>query len=245
MEHSKEGIHLNIEKTLAYITDEMEEGDAFILEAHIADCDECAQKVYQYNYIKENFDEIWDSLSVGHIARELFELRLLESLVDANLKPDFLKRIQSWAKDFFEKTQIVMGIVVDASKKTAKIVEDGLEALSRAGKIPCFVPVGRAVHTLGDGVEDAIRHQERRGPHGEKIDIYFSKNIIQFKIRPLALETPPPLLWLFPKTQGPSIIKATHQPLETDYLTAEFSIDELTNLNDYIIFLEYQPTGTH
>lgn len=232
--------HLKTESIIEYITDKMSEGDSFRLETHLADCDECAEKVYRLNHIRENFDEVWDSLSAENLARDLFEIRLLESLVKANLKQETLKRVQSWVDNFFQKTHIVIGIAVDKSKKSVRILQDAIEEMRALGQIPSYVPVGEPVRVLGEGTEEETRHEERQGPNGEKIDIYYEAGKVQLKIIPLSFESPLPLLWLLPEKDGPSIIKETRRPRETDYLVAEFSIEELADLNDYVIFLEYK-----
>ena len=238
--------HVPIESILRYISDKISEKDAFILETHLADCDECAEKVFRYDYIRKNFSEVWNSLSVDHAIMELIELQLLESLIDAKIKPDLIQRIQSWVKDFYQKTQIVMGIMWNASQKTAEIIHEELADLIQRGQIQVFAPVGKPARVLGavseEETRDRIQQIRKVGPNGEIIDIFYSDETIQFKIKPITFKSPAPLLWLFPVKEGTSVVKETYRPAETDYLVAEISTSELKDLSHYLIFLEYQET---
>ena len=232
--------HPSKEDLLAYVSDRLSEEDSFRLEMHIADCDECAKTAYQYNLLRDNPDEIWDSLSVQNLAKDLVTLRLIRSIEYAGARPDLLSRVHAWIKDFPTKSQVVANLAVNKSKWTLEIMEEGFEAFKRIGQLSWFAPAPHAVRVLGEKMDEEVEHQERLGPKGEKISIYFSRGLIQFKITPLSFEEPYPLLWLFPLKEGKSIIKETHRPEETDYLVAEVSTDEVLDLNAYAVFLERQ-----
>ena len=234
--------HLTQEKALEYISGKLDEEQLFEIDEHLATCTRCVARVRALRMLRANFDEIWDSLSVENLARDALETRLLESLMQSDVKQEILQRAQSWVKSFYQTSQMVIGLAVDISKKTVSILQDVTEEMSTWGQIPRYVPVGQPVRVLGEGAdEDTL--EERRSPSGEKIDIYYTDGTVQLKITPLSFESPPPLLWLLPKSGGPSIIIETQHPIETEYLVAEFSIEELADLNDYIIFLEYKEMG--
>jgi hypothetical protein len=238
--------HLTLENMYDYVTHKMADNDAFLLEDHLSACDKCTRKVYLYRYILENFNEIWDSLTLEQVAKEALEIRLLESLVDANLEPTMLKRLKTWVKDFYQKTQFVMGIMRNATQKTAEIMHEGLADVVQHRQIPQFTPVGYPARVLGEVSEEETpgRSQQvkKLGPNGEIIDIFYSNDTIQFKIKPITFKYPAPLLWLFPVKEGTSIVRETYRPAETDYLVAEISTHELKDLSHYLIFLEHQET---
>jgi hypothetical protein len=235
--------HPSKEDILAYVSERLPEEDSFRLETHLAECDECAEKAYQYNLLRDHPDEIWDALSVQNVAKEVLALRLMHSLEHAAVRPDLVGRIRVWIKDFSNRTLGVAGIAVNKSKRTLEIIEEGVEALKRIGQMPWFAPAPQGVRVLGEGTDSFVEHQERLGPCGEKIIIYFSKGLIQFKITPLSFEQPYPLLWLLPLKEGKSILIETYRPEETDYLVAELSTEEVMDLNHYAILLEKRRHG--
>lgn len=228
--------HIKTSDILAYISGNVSEGDSFRLETHLADCDECAKKVSRLNYIRENFDDIWDSLTAENLAKDLLELRLLESIEETDLEPEIRHRVISWIKNSSRKAQVVMGFVVDASKRRIEILEASAREMGALAKLPSYVPVGEPVRVLGEDLEEEARHEQRQGPNGEKIDLYYSEGMMQFKVTLTPLNPPFPLLLFYPKKGGPSIIKATRRPEETDYLVAEMSIDEPIDLSRYLVF---------
>jgi len=232
--------HPNKKDILAYVSDRLSEEDSFHIEMHLADCDECAEMVHQYNLLRENPDEIWESLSVQNLAEDLLVLRLMHSIEYSDVRPDLLGRIRSWIGEFSNRSQVIANMVVNKSKWTLEIMEEGLDALRQIEQLSWFVPAPQAVRVLGEKTDEEVEHQKRLGPRGEKISIYFSRGLIQFKIIPLSFEQPYPLLWLFPLKEGKSIIKETHRPEETDYLVAELSTDEVQDLNAYAVWLERQ-----
>lgn len=235
--------HLTLEEVYAYVSHKMADNDAFLLEDHLSACNKCTRKVYRYRYILENFNEIWNSLTLEQVAKEALEIRLLESLLDADLEPTVLKRLKTWVNHFYQKTQIVMGIMRNATQETAEIMHEGLPDLVQNRQMPVFASVGPPAHVLGAVSEEARpggrRPVKKLGPNGEMIDIFYSNDMLQFKIKPVTFKSPAPLLWLFPIKEGTSIVRETKRPAETDYLVAEINTHELKDLSHYLIFLEH------
>lgn len=230
--------HLTSDDIIDYICGKMSEGDSFQLETHLADCDKCAERVFLYNILRENFDEIWDSLSLQNLVKDALEIQLLESLVNATIEPYLSNRIYRWIKDFHLKTGHLLSIVVNTAKKTAEMVEGGFRGLTETIQIPTFSPVGEAVRVSGPGMPDGSRHVKIIGPNGEEIDAYFSSKKIVINIRPKIIKKPWPLVWLLPIEKGTSLIKESYLPEGADFLTAEFIFDENIDTK-YDILLEY------
>lgn len=230
--------HLDEENIIAYISDKLSEGDSFRLETHLADCDKCAEKVYHYNMIRENFDEIWDSLSLQNLVKDALEIQLLESLVNTTIEPHLSNRIYRWINNFHQKTGHLLSIVVNTSKKTAEMVEEGFRGLTETFQIPAFAPLGEAVRVSGSGMPDDTKHVKRIGPKDEEIDAFFSSKKIVINIRPQILKKPWPLVWLLPIKKGTSLIKESYRPEGANFLTAEFIFDENIDTK-YDILLEY------
>lgn len=232
--------HINLADIAAYVSGQMGEGDSFDLELHIAHCDQCAEKVSHFHMIREYFNEIWETLTLKDLIQDLVRIKLLESLLVSDINTGLLLRIEAWIKDFYNRTRIIISASLGLSKKTTEMVINQLSP-GLFGQIPQFKPVGAPIRVLGDGESGSEQQQRMQGPGNEKIDIFQSGNGLQIKIMNSKTDPPLPLIWAFSLDKGISVFKETYHPEETDYLVAEFSTDELTDLSEYIFLLEGAP----
>lgn len=210
--------HLSIERALAYVAGKVTEEESFWIETHLADCDECARRIYNYNIIKENFDEIWDSWTAKSHAQALFQAHFLESLQKAEVPARLQERIKEWAKNVFQKTGAILNVVFSFPDKTVKIAQEGLEKFCRPGFSLQFFPVAVPSFVRGEAKRFS-RSVETQGspwikvtadPTGRRISIQTER-----------IEKPWPLVILKPKTGG-AIVGEFYRPAETDYLLSEF-----------------------
>jgi len=211
--------HLTLENALAYIAGKVTEEESFQIETHLADCDECARRVYSYNIIKENFDEIWDSWTAKEHAVALFQARFLEALEKAKVPPRLDQRIKAWAKKVSQKTETVLDIILDFRDKTAKIFQEGLERFCQPGIGLTFLPAPVPSWITGEAREASIS-VEAQGPPWVKVTV--DPSVRKIAVQAEILKKRWPLIILLPKAKGKAIIGEFHQPVDTDYILSEF-----------------------
>ena len=112
--------HTNFADMAAYVSQTLEPGESSRIDLHLGECDQCVEAVYQLHIIRDHFNEIWETLSLDDISKDLTRIALLESLLSANIKEAFLSRILGWLKNFHDKTLLISGIAVHASKKNRR-----------------------------------------------------------------------------------------------------------------------------
>ena len=230
--------HISLSDLTAYVSERLDDGIYFQIELHLSECDECAEKVFHYNTIRGHFNAIWHTLSIEHLSSDIIFIQLLESLSNSTIQEKLLPRVEKWLRNFSLKTHLIIGFAVDSTKKTAEIIKDSLLPQVLFGQIPRFELVGAPVRIRGDGDPDAERHQKMRGPSGEEIEIYQTRKALKIIIKNSKLDPPLPLIWALSLEKATSNFKETYHPEETDYLVAEFSINELANLSKYVLLLE-------
>ena len=233
--------HTNFADMAAYVSQTLEPGESSRIDLHLGECDQCVEAVYQLHIIRDHFNEIWETLSLDDISKDLTRIALLESLLSANIKEAFLSRILGWLKNFHDKTLLISGIAVHASKKTAEIIQENLFPVDFPEQLPRFTLAPSPARILGSSDAGGISHQKMTGPRGEKIDMYISEDALQFKIQGIKTAPPFPMVWAFSPEKRISKFKETIQPAETDYLVAEFSRQELYDASEYIFMLEDSP----
>ncbi len=247
--------HLKIEEIISYIANKLPEGDSFQLESHIADCAECAKNVNNYYKIRNNFDEIWDSLrppaDLDRMIEDLKEVsekeKEIQNAIEKVLKEHILRnyqittpkdveknRIEAWMENIGQRTEAAIGIELNASIEKTYVNEEGLEAFGHLGRIRDFTsPV--VYHGQGEG-EEASKTVSAMDAEGGEVKVYGAPGQVLVTLRIPNLKKPWPLAVLVPLKKGKSLISAFSRPTEgAKLLMAKFNNIENSK---YVILLE-------
>lgn len=226
--------HLTFDDILAYAAGTLPQGKIPRIEAHLIACGECAGKVDDHIVIRERFDDLWDSWTAKRHAQAALRSYFLDALSQAEVDPGLRDRAIAWAKRIPEKTEAVLGVLMDASHKAARLFHEGLEELARPGALLRFSWVSLPTLTLGDREKTSIA-MEAHGPPRVKITI--DSSVRRVTVQSELVDAPWPLVIIVPKRKGKAVITEFEHPEGTDYLLAEFK--DVAD-GEYILFLESQ-----
>ena len=226
--------HLTFDDILAYAAGTLLQEEIPRVEAHLIACRECAGKVDDHIVIRERFDDLWDSWTAKKHAQVALRTHFLNALSQAEVDPGLQDRTIAWAKRISEKTEAVLGVVMDASHKAARVFQEGLEELARPGALLRFSLVPFPTLTLGDSEKTSIA-MEAHGPPRVKITI--DSSVRRVTVQSELVDAPWPLVIIVPKKKGKAVIAEFEHPEGTDYLFAEFK--DIAD-GEYILFLESQ-----
>lgn len=230
--------HLNLADIAAYVSGQLKNGDLFELELHMADCDQCAKKIFNYSLIRDYFDAIWDELTLTDLTQDLIRINLFESILSSSVNSRLLPRIESWMNGFFNKTQLIAGIFFDISKKKIEILNKEFLPVEILNNFVKFQMEDTPLLRSGRDESNTVLIQRMKGINGKIIDILQSKDSLLLKIKKSKNDTSFPLIWAVSLDKGHSIFKESYQPENTEHFVAEFSFNELADLSRYVFFME-------
>lgn len=157
--------HLSLGDIVDYLGGWLTEEEEFRTESHLGECEECAKKAYNLNYLRENFDGIWHSLTERAVAGDMVEASLVKELERRGLnEPGVREILTNWAERVSEKAAGALGIVVDASRKVAQAFEISADGLL-VPRGPLSLATAR-VDTTGDEDEEGAPIFEARSIDG-------------------------------------------------------------------------------
>lgn len=212
--------HLTQEQALDYISGNMDEEMSFEVDRHLATCDRCVRRVRALRDIRYNFDAIWDSWTAQSHGEAHVRARIADALSEAATaaeSDELRNRIESWIEKIQLKAEAALGVAIDTSKKTAKLVYQGLDDLCRPDPVLQFQPI--RVSTEGIGEKAPARISVRApGPPWAEIDVDAAARgvTVQFDLQ----KEPWPLLLLVPKSEDQKPIVGILKRKD-DYLLAE------------------------
>ena len=96
-----------------YINNQLTAEQEFKVKSHVAKCMECGKQVYNFNKIRDNFDDIWETWSVKHHSIEKLRVKLNTSLVDMKGEPALVEKVKEWLKNFYKNTDLVLDIALE------------------------------------------------------------------------------------------------------------------------------------
>jgi anti-sigma factor RsiW len=233
--------HLTIHEIVAYVNERLSEDESFKVDHHLTECEECARRVDDHILVQEQFDELWDSWTAEEHAKELLQAHVLESLSHTRVPPAIRVRLARWAANIAAQTASVLGIVMDASRRTARILQEGLGGIGTMQA--SLQPVRAPVRTRGAVGGAAVRSRraitvESSGPTWVKVDIDPSAAKITVWTEPQ--KEPWPLVLLVPKKKGRAAIGEFRRAEAGDRLVSEF---EQVADGEYFLFLESATRG--
>ena len=142
--------HLEFSEILAYVADKMSEEASLAVDTHLAACDDCARRVRAHFKISEQFDELWNKWTArehaASLGKDTFPLRLPATdkpvLVRlSRLRKEFRGRVSAFLRSLPQRVEAALKVVVDAGRKQAGIVQQGLEVYRTAESTLRFLPI--------------------------------------------------------------------------------------------------------
>lgn len=224
--------HLSIDEILAYVAGSMSEEDAFGCERHFAECEECGRRVHAYYGLRESFDELWDSWTAKTHAREALLSHIRDSLAQAEAGPGLRERLSGWAMNLTRSTLAAFDVVIDSSRRSARVITEGLESLTRSGEKVELVPIPQPVRLGGPAATTAVSVQMRL-PSWVRVDIDPTAGRISVRGRHEGELLP--IAVLVPIGQGKPLIEEFHRIEEAEIVLSEF---EGVRDGEYILLLE-------
>lgn len=214
-------VHIKTEEILAYVAGKLRDEEAFMVETHLATCAECAKRVNAHYLIRDHFDELWETWTAKRHIEELIRARIYKASEESDIRPELQEKVKAWLARFPKRIEAALNVVIDTTKRTAEIMQEGLEALSPPGGLPAFSTVPAPMRILGEGeAQPASIVVESKEPPWKKVivDPIVRKVTILMEIQ----ESPWPILMLIPKGEGEVLVAEFRYPEGTDYLLAEF-----------------------
>jgi hypothetical protein len=214
-------VHIKTEEILAYVAGKLRDKEAFMVETHLATCAECAKRVNAHYLIRDHFDELWETWTAKRHVEELIKARIYKASEENDIRPELQERLKAWLARFPNRIEAALNVVIDTTKCTAEIIQEGLEALRPPGGLPAFSPVPAPMRILGEEeTQPASIVVESKEPPWKKVIV--DPVIRQITVLIEIQESPWPILMLTPKGDGELLVAELRHPEGTDYLLAEF-----------------------
>jgi hypothetical protein len=131
--------HPELEDILDYVGDRMSEEDLFLFESHLADCDQCIERVRAHTYLSTHLEELFETprameVTVPVPGREPLLVRISGRLGElADRVYDLLTALPG-------RIEVAFKVAVDSAQKQVGIVAENFEGLSREGSPLHFAP---------------------------------------------------------------------------------------------------------
>jgi hypothetical protein len=230
--------HLKTEKILEYIANRIGDEEAFEVDNHLAVCQECARRVRVHRYIKDHFGEVWNTWTSKDYVEEYWQTRISEALFSEKVPARLGQKVKEWVGKIKRKTDFAVGVIIDASKQQAKVVQEGMDFLREPGGLFNFVAAHDFLRTRGarrtrGAAEAGPISVKAQGPPWAKITVEPSVNKITVQME--KTEQPWPLLLLLSKRKGQEFITDFHEDKEANCLSAEF--ENIPN-GEYVLLSE-------
>ncbi|MBU0753711.1 MAG: hypothetical protein KJ645_01135 [Planctomycetes bacterium] len=119
--------HPKDEIILRYLSDESGEDEQMEMDAHMANCSRCRDRVRAMAYLRENFDSLWNTWTASEHGRVHHQLQLaaaLEEVVQSSssLAPHAMR----WRKQLGTALEVAIKVIVDQTKRVATMAQDML-----------------------------------------------------------------------------------------------------------------------
>jgi len=213
-------IHIKTGKILAYVADKLTEKEAIEVDRHLAECTECAQRVRVHYYIKDHFDELWNSWTASRYSEELLRSLIYNTVKGKVYYSEVQKKIDNWLNNFRKGIQAALNVVLDSSRQKAWVALENLKSLVPSQGHPVLEPVPVPLKILGKGEGQPVKVMTQ-GPPELQVTIDPAAQKISVRME-LSEEKFSPIILLIPKTRGEIFISEFRHPEGTDYLLADF-----------------------
>jgi len=226
-------IHPETAQILAYVADRIPFEESFELEAHFADCPECAGRAKAYRSFRYHFDQFWETWESGRHSQEFLMSRVREGSRRPELRPELGERLWTWAATLPGRIETVLKVALDSSQRTAQVLQEGAERLLCPEGGLAFSLVEESVVIHGEAVAPPYVVAEAKGPPWTRVimDPVLRKMTVQTELK----GRPWPLLVLIPEKAGGVLVSEFHQPEGEEFLLAEF---RRIQTGEYIFLLE-------
>lgn len=119
--------HLNNDNFLRYISENPDVEESIRMDVHLAQCESCAEKMRAFFYIKDNFEDLWDTWSAEEHGRVYLKRTLLKAASDMGKASAIsMKTLKEWLGRIDSRIGIAARFLIDTAGKVSAIVETGL-----------------------------------------------------------------------------------------------------------------------
>jgi hypothetical protein len=182
--------HMNAEQIRSYAAGELPYDECLEWETHLATCEDCARRVGTLFSVKENFDRLWKTWTIKAHAKEFHLQHLRRALIQADAAPDIRQRLATWAENIGNLVEIALGVSLDISERTVRIVQEGLEFLQGV-EAQEFIPAPVPLTIAGAGDRPEWVAVESLNPPWTKVTI--DPTVQRILVQSNSDTIPPPL----------------------------------------------------
>ncbi len=219
--------HFSFDTIERYLAGEVGEEEAFLIDVHMGECNECAERVRLVRRLNFLFNQ-WTAKEHG---KTYLMYRLLTALKQAEQTvPEPLKeRLRRWLKVFAGRAEAALRITMNAPKGVSQIVIEGVEAITKPQPRWQFsyslasVRVRRTARGMQRAplVEKTVVKAE--GTPSIEVSLKEIANEVCVTFSALPPEQPVPLVLLIPDAEegSPLIVEGEREP-ETNCCVVRF-----------------------
>ncbi len=113
---------LNDISAIRYAADSISVSERIQMESHMAECEQCLDRIRNVLILKENFENVWNSWTAYDHGRVLIQLKILRNLKKLEtLQPSYAEKIKNWLRNLRKETEIALNIFIDGIQRKALI----------------------------------------------------------------------------------------------------------------------------
>jgi hypothetical protein len=145
--------HLGTPEIVEFVTGKSDRKQALKAKQHIDVCPECSIRVKAHHYIRNNFDEVWETWTSRKRSGDLIAERVERALTQGlgmELQSRLMKRMEAWLKRVRHSAGIAWCASVRSAGKAVDVVREHLEELvPTTVYVPQLVALPTAIQTSG------------------------------------------------------------------------------------------------
>lgn len=214
--------HIDWETIGSYGKKRMTEQEMAAVDEHLARCQECVNRVWAHEYVQDHFDQVWEDFSSGRLFKELRADRRIAAADGEPLELELIARARALVTDLKGRAAAVLKIALNVRRKTAQVLDEGLELLGLDRAALSFAPVAAPVRVRGEEPIWTVAFQAQGPP---RVQVMADPVTQRISIQIWLIEPPWPLAVLHSTATDERLVAEFQHPEGADYLLAEF--DEL------------------
>jgi len=228
--------HLSLKMIKTYLLDQVSYEDRLEIETHIAECPQCADRVHSLHSAMAHFDDLWDSWTLSEHVAEFEAFRITETIRNIKMNDSLRSRVDHWANTIHNGVEVALGLTIDASKRLAEVIQDGLDFLNPEIDAGSFIPIPSPVSIQGGADQSRWITVEAGGPPWTRV--IADPNVGRIVVQLRDSKKPWPLVALVARDGTWSAVDVFRDIEGEAFLLAEF--DDIPS-GDFLVIIEKNP----